>query len=89
MRGAVPRKGRVPSSTRSKSPGQKKLSKLSLHDRRPSIWKKFSARVSPKEEQVTKSRGKAPMQRMAEDGVNMDDEVEDMETEMSPEREYS
>ncbi len=86
MRGTVPKKGRAPTPSSSKSPGQKKLSKLSLQDRRPSFWRKFSTRVSPRGEGEAKSRGKGPMQRMAEDGVNMD-EVEDMETEMSPERE--
>ena len=86
MRGAVPKKGCARNSTRSQSPGQKKLSKLSLRDRRPRIWKKLSARVSPSEEAEERRRGKRPMQKMSEDGVNMD-EVEDMETEMSPERE--
>lgn len=86
MRGTVSKKGCARNSTRSQSPGQKKLSKLSLKDKRPRIWKKLSARVSPREEAEEKRLGKRPMQKMSEDVVNMD-EVEDMETEMSPERE--
>ena len=86
MRGAAPPKGRAPRSTRSKGPGKKQPPTLGLQDRRrPRIWNKLSARVSPREEDRPKGRGKAPMQKMADDGVNMD-EVEAMETEMSPDR---
>lgn len=80
MRGTVPKKGRTPSAGR-------QLSVLALLEK---VGKKLSARVSPiavEEENSTKAgqRVNRQMQKMAENKPNVDD-VEDMETEMSPER---
>lgn len=84
MRATVPKKARIP-ATRGKRPSTR--SQLFVFTLLEKARNKFSARVSPTAEQGKgkaghRARGSSQMQKMSD---NMD-EVEDMETEMSPER---
>lgn len=80
MRATVPKEGHIPAARTWRPSARRQLSVFSLLQK---ARKKLSARVSPTSEQ-DEARRKASdqMQKMSENA----DEVEDMETEMSPQR---
>ena len=80
MEAAVPEEGHSPATGDRGIPSRRRLSSvLALFSK---ARKKLSTRVSPGAEQTSRRARDGQMQKMSE---NMD-EVEDMETEMSPER---